>query len=37
MWATVPDLTGIGASRLLCQRVRGTTEMMGLLPVADGN
>lgn len=36
MWATVPDLTGIGASRLLCQRVRGTTEMMGLLPVADG-
>lgn len=36
MWTTAPDLAGIGAARLLRQRVRGTTEMMGLLPVADG-
>lgn len=36
IWATVPDLDGIGAARRLRQRVRGTTEMMGLLPVADG-
>lgn len=36
IWATVPDLAGIGAAHLLRQRVRGTTEMMGLLPVAEG-
>lgn len=36
IWTTVPDLAGIGAGRLLRQRVRGTIEMMGLLPVADG-
>jgi len=36
IWATVPDLAGIGAARLLRQRVRGTTEMIGLLPVAEG-
>ena len=36
IWTTVPDLDGIGAARQLRQRVRGTTEMMGLLPVADG-
>lgn len=36
IWATVPDLAGIGGARLLRQRVRGTTEMMGLLPVAEG-
>ena len=35
LWATVPDPAGIGASGLLQQRVRGTTEMMGLLPVGD--
>jgi len=33
LWATVPDTLGITASGLLQQRVRGTTEMMGLLPV----
>lgn len=36
VWTTVPDLAGIGTGRLLRQRVRGTTEMMGLLPVGDG-
>ena len=35
LWATVPDEgTGFAASGLLQQRVRGTREMMGLLPVA---
>src|SRR5262249_21494643 len=36
IWTTVPDRTGIGAAGLLRQRVRGATEMMGLLPVASG-
>ena len=35
-WTTVPDLAGIGAAGLLRQRVRGTTIMMGLLPVGQG-
>ena len=35
-WATVPDLAGIGAGGVLRQRVRGTTIMMGLLPVGQG-
>ena len=35
-WTTVPDLAGIGAGGLLRQRVRGTTIMMGLLPVGQG-
>ncbi|WP_422003301.1 FAD-dependent oxidoreductase [Reyranella sp.] len=34
LWATVPDPEGLGASGLLQQRVRGTTHMLGLLPVA---
>ncbi|MBI2737523.1 MAG: FAD-dependent monooxygenase [Rhodospirillales bacterium] len=33
MWTTAPDLAGIGAAGLLRQRVRGTTLMMGLLPI----
>lgn len=33
MWATAPDLAGIGATGLLRQRVRGTKLMMGLLPI----
>lgn len=37
LWATVPDEgTGFAGSGLLQQRVRGTREMMGLLPVAPG-
>lgn len=37
LWATVPDEgAGFAASGLLQQRVRGTREMMGLLPVAPG-
>jgi 2-polyprenyl-6-methoxyphenol hydroxylase-like FAD-dependent oxidoreductase len=36
LWTTVPDVAGFGASGLLQQRVRGTTHMMGLLPVAPG-
>jgi 2-polyprenyl-6-methoxyphenol hydroxylase-like FAD-dependent oxidoreductase len=36
LWATVTDRAGIGATSLLRQRVRGTREMMGLLPVGDG-
>jgi 2-polyprenyl-6-methoxyphenol hydroxylase-like FAD-dependent oxidoreductase len=35
IWATVPDSAGIGAGGLLRQRVRGTREMMGLLPVGN--
>jgi 2-polyprenyl-6-methoxyphenol hydroxylase-like FAD-dependent oxidoreductase len=35
-WTTVPDLAGLGAAGLLRQRVRGTTIMMGLLPVGQG-
>ena len=35
MWTTAPDLAGIGAAGLLCQRVRGTTLMMGLLPIGQ--
>ena len=36
IWTTVPDLAGLGAAGLLRQRVRGTPEMMGLLPVGRG-
>ena len=36
IWTTVPDLAGLGAAGLLRQRVRGTTEMMGLLPIGQG-
>jgi len=36
IWATVPDKDGIGIAGLLRQRVRGTREMIGLLPVASG-
>jgi 2-polyprenyl-6-methoxyphenol hydroxylase-like FAD-dependent oxidoreductase len=36
IWTTVVDSVGIGAASLLRQRVRGTHEMMGLLPVGDG-
>ena len=36
IWTTVPDVTGFGAAGLLRQRVRGTTVMMGLLPVGQG-
>jgi 2-polyprenyl-6-methoxyphenol hydroxylase-like FAD-dependent oxidoreductase len=36
LWTTVPDASGIGSSEQLQQRVRGTTLMMGLLPVAPG-
>ena len=36
IWATVPDRAGIAtAPGLLQQRVRGTTTMMGLLPVGQ--
>ena len=35
IWTTVPDLAGLGAAGLLRQRVRGTTEMMGLLPIGQ--
>ena len=36
IWTTAPDSVGIGAAGLLRQRVRGTRQMMGLLPVGDG-
>lgn len=36
LWTTVADSAGIGAASLLRQRVRGTREMMGFLPVGDG-
>jgi len=36
VWTTVTDGAGIGAGGLLRQRVRGTREMMGLLPVGGG-
>lgn len=36
IWATVADSAGIGDAGLLRQRVQGTREMMGLLPVGDG-
>ena len=36
LWTTVPDSVGIGAASLLRQRVRGTRQMMGFLPVGDG-
>jgi 2-polyprenyl-6-methoxyphenol hydroxylase-like FAD-dependent oxidoreductase len=36
IWTTVPDLAGLGAAGLLRQRVRGTTEMMGLLSIGQG-
>lgn len=35
LWTTVPDVSQLGNGRLQ-QRVRGTTRMMGLLPVAPG-
>jgi 2-polyprenyl-6-methoxyphenol hydroxylase-like FAD-dependent oxidoreductase len=35
LWTTVPDVSGLGDGHLQ-QRVRGTTHMMGLLPVAPG-
>ena len=36
IWTTVPDLAGLGTAGLLRQRVHGTTVMMGLLPVGQG-
>jgi 2-polyprenyl-6-methoxyphenol hydroxylase-like FAD-dependent oxidoreductase len=36
IWATVTDSVGLGAASLLRQRVRGTREMMGLLPIGNG-
>jgi len=33
IWTTVADTEGLGAAGLLLQRVHGTTQMMGLLPV----
>ncbi|HTB37607.1 MAG TPA: NAD(P)/FAD-dependent oxidoreductase [Reyranella sp.] len=36
IWTTVPDLAGLGAAGLLRQRVHGTTVMMGLLPIGQG-
>jgi len=36
LWTTVADDAGIGATALLRQKVRGTREMMGFLPVGDG-
>lgn len=35
IWTTAPDLAGIGTAGLLRQRVRGTTQMMGLLPIGQ--
>lgn len=35
VWATVADSAAIGATSMLRQRVRGTQEMMGFLPVGD--
>jgi 2-polyprenyl-6-methoxyphenol hydroxylase-like FAD-dependent oxidoreductase len=35
IWATAPDTIGLGAAGLLRQRVRGTRQMMGLLPAGD--
>jgi 2-polyprenyl-6-methoxyphenol hydroxylase-like FAD-dependent oxidoreductase len=34
MWTTVPDTQSFGAVRLLRQRFSGTSNMMGILPVA---
>jgi 2-polyprenyl-6-methoxyphenol hydroxylase-like FAD-dependent oxidoreductase len=34
IWATAPDITGLGAPRLLQQRFAGSRQMMGVLPVA---
>jgi 2-polyprenyl-6-methoxyphenol hydroxylase-like FAD-dependent oxidoreductase len=36
VWTTVRDSAGLGATSMLRQRVRGTTEMMGFLPVGEG-
>ena len=36
VWTTVRDSAGIGATSMLRQRVRGTREMMGFLPVGEG-
>jgi 2-polyprenyl-6-methoxyphenol hydroxylase-like FAD-dependent oxidoreductase len=36
LWTTVSDSAGIGATSLLRQRVRGTRQMMGFLPVGGG-
>lgn len=36
VWTTVADSAGIGTTSLLRQRVRGTRQMMGLLPVGEG-
>ena len=36
LWTTVTDDAGIGAASLLRQKVRGTRQMMGFLPVGDG-
>ena len=36
IWTTVPDSAALGVAGMLRQRVRGTTEMMGLLPVGQG-
>jgi 2-polyprenyl-6-methoxyphenol hydroxylase-like FAD-dependent oxidoreductase len=35
VWTTVRDSAGIGATSMLRQRVRGTREMMGFLPVGE--
>jgi 2-polyprenyl-6-methoxyphenol hydroxylase-like FAD-dependent oxidoreductase len=35
IWAIAPDSAGLGAAGLLRQRVRGTRQMIGLLPVGD--
>jgi 2-polyprenyl-6-methoxyphenol hydroxylase-like FAD-dependent oxidoreductase len=35
IWAIAPDSVGIGTAGLLRQRVRGTRQMMGLLPVGN--
>jgi 2-polyprenyl-6-methoxyphenol hydroxylase-like FAD-dependent oxidoreductase len=36
IWATVPDVSGLGEAGLLRQRFRGTIVMMGVLPVGQG-
>jgi 2-polyprenyl-6-methoxyphenol hydroxylase-like FAD-dependent oxidoreductase len=36
LWINVPDVLGLTAEAVLRQRVRGTREMMGLLPVGRG-
>lgn len=33
LWTTIEDSAGLGSSGLLRQRVRGTTQMIGFLPV----